>query len=50
VTILVVRDFDKYGFSIAHKLQSDTRRYQFTTPPNVVDLGLRLADVQALQL
>jgi hypothetical protein len=32
------------------KLQSDTRRYHFTTPPNVVDLGLRLADVQALQL
>jgi hypothetical protein len=50
VTIFVVRDFDKYGFSIAHKLQSDTRRYHFTTPPNVVDLGLRLADVQALQL
>jgi len=31
-------------------LRSDTRRYTFTTTPNVVDLGLRLDDVEALGL
>jgi DNA topoisomerase VI subunit B len=50
VTTLVIRDFDTYGFSIAHKLQSDTRRYTFKTRPKVIDLGLRLADVRAMHL
>ena len=40
VTILVLHDFDKSGFSILHTLQSDTRRYQFKVKPNVVDIGL----------
>ena len=50
VTILVLRDFDKAGFSIVHTLRTDTRRYQFKTPPNVVDLGLRLKDVMDMSL
>ena len=50
VVILVLRDFDKDGFSIVHTLRTDTRRYQFKTPPNVVDLGLRLEDVQDMSL
>jgi len=50
VTILVCHDFDKSGFSIVHTLQSDTRRYRFRMRPKVVDLGLRLADVQAMPL
>jgi hypothetical protein len=50
VTILVLRDFDKSGFSIVHTLRSDTRRYQFRKPPRVIDLGLRLKDAQALGL
>ena len=50
VTILVLRDFDKAGFSIVHTLRTDTRRYQFESPPNVVDLGLRLKDVQDMDL
>lgn len=50
VTILVLHDFDKSGFSILHTLRSDTRRYTFDAAPAVVDLGLRLADVQALGL
>ena len=50
VTILVLRDFDKAGFSILHTLRTDTRRYQFKTTPNVVDLGLRLDDVVDLNL
>jgi DNA topoisomerase 6 subunit A-like protein len=48
--IYVLRDFDKPGFSIAHTLCNDTRRYQFSKKPNVIDLGLRLEDVEALGL
>lgn len=50
VTILVAHDFDKAGFSILHTLRSSTRRYQFSERPNVVDLGLRLTDVAAMEL
>jgi hypothetical protein len=50
VTILVARDFDKAGFSIVHTLRSDTRRYQYTSKPNVIDIGLRLKDVQEMHL
>ena len=50
VTVLVLRDFDKAGFSIVHTLRTDTRRYQFKAPPNVIDVGLRLCDAQVLQL
>jgi len=50
VTILVVRDFDLYGFRIAHTLCHDTRRYQFKTQPTVIDLGLRLQDAEAMGL
>src|SRR5262249_38753994 len=48
VTLLVLHDFDKSGFSILHTLQNDTPRYRFTHRPRVLDLGLRLADVEAL--
>ena len=50
VTIFVLHDFDKAGFSIIHTLCNDTRRYQFKTKPRVIDMGLRLADVKALNL
>jgi DNA topoisomerase VI subunit B len=50
VTILVCHDFDSSGFSILHTLRSDTRRYKFKTRPKVIDLGLRLADVRAMNL
>jgi len=50
VTILVVHDFDKAGFSIVATLRTSTRRYRFATTPNVLDIGLRLADVQAMEL
>jgi hypothetical protein len=46
----VCHDFDASGFSILHTLHSNTRRYKFTTRPKVVDLGLRLADVQTMDL
>ena len=50
VTTLVLHDFDKAGFSISHTLQNDTRRYRFKTRPRVIDLGLRLADVERMGL
>jgi hypothetical protein len=50
VTILVIRDFDKAGFSIVHTMHSDTDRYTYRRRPNVIDLGLRLADVAQMQL
>jgi hypothetical protein len=50
VPLLVVHDFDKAGFTILSTLQRNTRRYSFRGNPQVVDLGLRLADVRALDL
>ena len=51
IPLLVARDFDKSGFTIAGTLQRDTRRYQFTGDNiRVVDLGLRLDDVTAFRL
>jgi hypothetical protein len=50
VTILVLHDFDKSGFSIVHTLRADTRRHRYKRPPSVIDLGLRLADVQTMAL
>ena len=50
VTIVVMKDFDKAGFSIVNTLRSDTRRFQYSARPNVIDLGLRLTDVEAMGL
>ena len=49
IPLLVLHDFDKAGFSIAGTLQRDTRRYSFTNQVRVIDLGLRLADVDGLE-
>jgi hypothetical protein len=49
-TIFVLHDFDKAGFSIAGTLTRDTRRYEFTTEVCMIDLGLRLSDVEKWQL
>lgn len=50
VTILVARDYDKAGFTIAHTMSHDTRRWQYKTPPNITDLGLFLDDAQEMNL
>lgn len=50
IPLLVVHDFDKAGFSILGTLQRDTRRYEFGTEVKVIDLGLRLKDVQDYDL
>lgn len=50
VTILTLHDFDKSGLKIHHTLTNDTRRYRFKVRPTVIDLGLRLSDVEAMSL
>jgi DNA topoisomerase VI subunit B len=49
VTVLVLHDFDKSGFSIVHTLRSNSGCYRFESPPRVIDLGLRIGDVAGLQ-
>ena len=50
IPLLLARDFDKSGFSIAGTLQRDTRRYRFQNDITVIDLGLSLKDVEAMGL
>ena len=50
IPLFVLHDFDAAGFTILDTLRRDTRRYQFESDIEVIDLGLRLADVQALGL
>jgi hypothetical protein len=50
VPLLVLHDFDKSGFSILGTLRRDTRRYAFRNRIEVVDLGLRLEDVEDSKL
>jgi hypothetical protein len=47
--LFVLHDFDVAGFLILGTLQRDTRRYQFSSTIEVVDLGLRLADISGLE-
>ncbi len=46
VPLLLLHDFDKTGFSIAGTLKKSNRRYEFQNKIEVIDLGLRLADVE----
>jgi len=46
VRFLVLHDFDKSGFSIVGTLSRDTWRYEFQNPPEVIDLGLRLENIE----
>jgi len=50
IPLLVLHDFDVAGFTILDTLRRDTRRYQFESDFEVIDLGLRLADVRAMGL
>jgi hypothetical protein len=47
--LFVLHDFDVAGFMIFGTLQRDTRRYQFSNAIEVIDLGLRLADIAGLE-
>ncbi len=48
--ILVLHDFDVAGFSIFGTLGTDSRRYQFTNNAPIIDVGLRLVDVETMAL
>ena len=50
VTVLILHDFDLPGLTIAHTLAHDSDRYTFSQEPDVIDLGLRLKDVKAMNL
>jgi hypothetical protein len=47
--LFVLHDFDVAGFLILGTLQRDTRRYQFSSAVDVIDLGLRVDDVDGLE-
>ena len=50
VPLFVLHDFDKAGFSILSSLRRDTRRYRFENDVQLIDLGLRLRDVERYAL
>jgi hypothetical protein len=50
IPLLTLHDFDIAGFSIGKTVGSDTRRYTFQNKIKVIDLGLRLADIDELNL
>lgn len=50
IRVFVLHDFDKSGFSILGTLKHDTRRYEFENKVNVIDLGIRLDDVNRYKL
>jgi hypothetical protein len=47
IPLFVLHDFDKNGFSILGTLCGNNHRYRFKNRVRPIDLGLRLADVQA---
>jgi hypothetical protein len=49
IPLLVLHDFDKSGFSILGTLSESNRRYLFRHQISVIDLGLRLDDIDGLQ-
>jgi hypothetical protein len=50
IPLLVLHDFDKSGFSILGTLRRNNRRYRFRNRVQLIDLGLRLADVEEQRL
>jgi hypothetical protein len=48
--LLVMHDFDVSGFTIFGTLRADGRRYKFLNKLPIFDIGLRLADVEDMQL
>jgi DNA topoisomerase VI subunit A len=47
--LFVLHDFDVAGFLILGTLQRDTRRFQFSSTIEVIDIGLRLGDIADLE-
>jgi len=49
IPVYVLHDFDISGFSILGTLARSTRRFEYKTPPKVIDIGFRLDDIDGLQ-
>jgi hypothetical protein len=49
IPLLVLHDFDISGFSIFGTLRSNTRRFTYSRTFKVIDLGLRLVDIEGLE-
>ena len=49
IPLLVLHDFDISGFTIFGTLRSSTRRFTYGRTFKVIDLGLRLADIEDLE-
>jgi hypothetical protein len=49
VPLFALHDFDVAGFMILATLSRDTRRYQFSSGVEPIDLGLRLEDIGGLE-
>lgn len=50
IPLLVLHDFDVAGMNIRAVLEQDNRRYAWENEVEVIDLGIRLADVEACGL
>jgi hypothetical protein len=50
VMVFALHDFDRSGFSIFGTLGTDSRRYTFEHEARIIDLGLRLPDVEEMAL
>jgi DNA topoisomerase VI subunit B len=48
IPLFVLHDFDKAGLTILGTLRRDTHRYSFENDIQVIDLGLRLEDIEQL--
>ena len=48
VPLLVLHDFDAAGIIIKDTLENDTRRYSYSNPPDVIDIGLGYNDIAGL--
>src|SRR4029077_13215020 len=48
IPLLVLHDFDSAGIIIKDTLQNDTRRFSYSSPPVVIDLGLHYGDINGL--
>jgi hypothetical protein len=48
--VLVLHDFDVSGFSIFGTLGTSSARYRFRNKVPIIDIGLRLVDVEAMDL
>jgi hypothetical protein len=49
IPLFVLHDFDVAGFLILGTLQRDTRRFQFSSAIEVIDLGFRADDIEGLE-